>query len=334
MAKQHGRALTSVAYAAHRGLEELDPIDIGTRSIDDKPQEWEPLPLSEAFGELTRREDEPVVVPPLVILDQLVRLASSPGRARLEDDEATSSLERLVGSLVADPSLVTEEQIKDTTALLKSLPARDGEDPWPSFAGRVTEILPLTVEEVNKPLCNDRSVPGRNDLTEITVVFWTDRKVRAMAGYVNPTNWPACSTYFAGMVRDGPSVSFAPPPYCGWEATLVERLALFPPYDFVTPLRFTSYRTPDWTYLRTAYRLPDPTDDITEDAGFIEVATDPKAPDPARPTRVTATKVIRFRSPALQRWTHLACDTFWTEMAIQMALDCSCAPAGPPAPPF
>ena len=201
----------------------------------------------------------------------------------------------------------------------------------------VAASFALTDVEVNKPLCNDRRPGGNTGPTEITVVFWTDRTVQSLAPYANPLNWPACSSYFAGMVQQGSSLPVVPPAgtsYCGWEATLVERLALFPPYNFVTPLLFTSYWAPDWSYVRTNYRLDLATSDITVDAGFIELAKDPRPPDDTRPTRVTATKVIEFQSDDLNKWPSLACDTFWTEMAIQMANDCACTGEGVPAPPF
>jgi hypothetical protein len=345
MAEQHGRALTSVAFATQRPNAGIDPerVQIGSRPglDEDSPVEdqwFDPVALPDALGELTRRRDEErVVLPRLVILDQLVRLAVSSGREQLLRDDVTAALEPLLRSLALERE---GDEDAGTSAALSALQTlalgETDEDPWEFFADAVETSFALTDVEVNKPRCRDKELPGGGP-PEITVEFWTDRDVPSLAPYANPTHWPACSTYFAGMVPQGPPAQIVSPAgstYYGWEAVLVERLGLFPPYDFVTPLRFTSYWAPGWTYVRTAYHLENKTPDITVDAGFIEVAKDPRAPDPTRPTRVTATKVIKFTSPDLDRWPTLACDTFWIEMAIQMAHDCACTGAGVPAPPF
>ena len=348
MAEQYARALTSLSYAAHREELGLGPDDLvigSRRGLDDdsepEAQSFEPMLLPDALAELTRREGEAEVLPRLVILDQLVRLARSPGRRQLTDDadEVTQRLQLLLRSLAPKEGVTEDQAAAVALDALHTLAREEGmvDDPWGFFVDAVGSSFALTAVEVNKPRCNDSRPGGDAGPTEVTVEFWTDREVSSLAHYANPLNWPACSVYFAGMVPQGPSVPVVSPTgtnYCGWEATLVERLALFPPYNFVTPLRFTSYWAPGWSYLRTAYRLEQPTADIIEDAGFIEVAKDPYANDPSRATRVTATKVIEFARPDINRWPSLACDTFWIEMAIQMAHDCACAGEGLPASPF
>jgi hypothetical protein len=60
---------------------------------------------------------------------------------------------------------------------------------------------------------------------------------------------------------------------------------------------------------------------IVVDAGQVTVREDPLAP-PALRTSLLAEKYIRFADPAYLTWPTLACDLFWTEYAITMALGC------------
>ena len=62
---------------------------------------------------------------------------------------------------------------------------------------------------------------------------------------------------------------------------------------------------------------------IVVDAGQVTVREDPHAPDPTKRTSMLAEKFIRFKDPAYQTWPTVACDLFWTEFAITMALGCA-----------
>ena len=61
---------------------------------------------------------------------------------------------------------------------------------------------------------------------------------------------------------------------------------------------------------------------IVVDAGQVTVREDRLAPDPTKRTAMLAEKFIRFEDPAYLTWPTVACDLFWTEFAIIMALGC------------
>jgi hypothetical protein len=131
--------------------------------------------------------------------------------------------------------------------------------------------------------------------------------------------------YFTDMRPIDPVKNYAGQPG-GWDATFLE-VVDYPGRVLETPLRF-AYRE-DFAngMVSSEYSLDQATADIVVDEGFVEAVVDPT--DPNRPTRVRCLKIIRFVDPDLQATASLACDTFWIELAMTMALNCSGSGPGP-----
>ena len=267
-------------------------------------------------------------VPRLVKLDLVVRLAvRRPDEIELNNGE----VRLLLRSVVPGPAGRVAEQVEVAYDALRGLADAEGPDhAWDRFVLRAGTALGITTAERNKPRCNDRDqFPTKSPKAktpiqprEIAVAFESPYPVSDFVDYVDPVKWPDCSIYFKGMVPVGERIPFSGAGYTGWEATYWERCEAIPGRDLETPLRFVHRRANDWSFMRTSYELVDETDDILFDSGFIEVADlGPDAP-PERKTRVTATKVIDFVDKTLDEWPELACDTFWMELAINMAVGC------------
>ena len=142
-----------------------------------------------------------------------------------------------------------------------------------------------------------------------------------MAHWADPRSWPDCSIYFTAMEPIGAVTPYTGSP-SGWDATFKE-VVDYPGRVLETPLEFFYREDFANGMVSSEYRLHQATADIEVDQGFMEAVADGP---PHRPTRVRSLKVIRFKDPDLQATASIACDTFWIELAMTMAMDCSQAP--------
>jgi hypothetical protein len=307
-------ALVSLAAWSDGGEELLAAL---SRSSDTKLLQPDDalMYLAEATASGTRR------VPRLVILDLLVRLAHRRGEQFFSPD--LPGRERLffalgreievqpgAGVAAGDISKALQLTLQSTFGLPGLRMA------WHQFAERMSEPMALTSYEVNKPMCDDRvEVDGAR---AIETEFFTDMSVEDLTYWADPRHWPHCSVYFEAMHRKGKLKHVDG----GWDGTFVEVVSCVPGKSLETPLEFCYREADDGSEVHTTYDLAEgPTDDILVDNGFVKAEHDTSGPDGTQ-TRVSALKIIKFTDDSVQQWTSIACDTFWTELLIDMCTDC------------
>jgi hypothetical protein len=271
-------------------------------------------------------------VPRLLVLDSLVKLASRRGD-ELRTREA--SLDTLLEALVVQARGLEEAEVG--TALLTVRGALESvaflsgfkstPPPWKIFVLRAGDALALSRAEVEKPLCNDAGCVKKGNLKAraLTVEFHTDASPVELRRFCDPRRWHECSGYQKKMTPwtgAGAEPDEDRPPD-GWRRDLLERVELAPGLELQTPLRFTHSiqdpKNPRWVHLD--YLLIGETDDIEVDEGALDVRRVTAGKHRGR-TRVTAIKAIRFKDDELDRWTSVACDTFWMDLVIDAAVGC------------
>jgi hypothetical protein len=326
MAEDVAAALTSLAF-------ETLPDDTRLR-LDGEARERGIYDLGAALENLS---DAPEV-PRLVKLDLLVRLAVRRPTFFEEGSESHPELRPFLRSLA--PLGANSDAV--ATLVLDSLEGLSGitsfAAAWEAFSTATDDALELNAMERNKPElaeCDDRRVLKTStppsapiDAREVIVRFRSPLTVQQLVDYTDPRAWPDCSAYFLDMLPINPTLTpLTHPRYQGWQAGFLERVAGLPANNLETPLLFQHRRALDGSYARTSYELLVPTTDITYDSGFIEVAALLSASSGMR-SLVTAAKVIAFADPFLRKgdWTSYACDTFWIELADNMATDCGNQP--------
>jgi hypothetical protein len=170
--------------------------------------------------------------------------------------------------------------------------------------------------------CSESSVSvAGKDVTAIKTRFETNVEFDAFKEYPDPRSWPRCCIYFTGMTPLGDD-----PASDSWSAMFCEEVEFIEGRRMHTPLEFlynvdSSLNVGD---LWCTYNLVAPTDWVDVDQGYVRVtkAIDAYGSDS---TVITTFKAIRFVDPVFQDWTTLACDTFWGELSVDMAMHCSTA---------
>jgi hypothetical protein len=205
-------------------------------------------------------------------------------------------------------------------------PQAPNEHHWTRFARTASAPLNLTDAEIHRPLCtDDQRVTMPNGLVAVrtAVWFWSDRPATAFEHWTDPRSWAKdCHLFFKSVA---PPAGAPAPTGRTFDNTLFrEVVSTGGDSDLSTNLVFS--RTVEDPYLYAAeFDLPPPPlpadADIVVDAGQVTVRQDPLAPA-GRRTSLLAEKYIRFADPAYETWPTVACDTFWTEFAITMALGC------------
>lgn len=199
-----------------------------------------------------------------------------------------------------------------------------GQHHWPTFARMAQEPLQLSDDEVDRPLCTDDQVvdvPG-GKAVRTAVWFWSDKPAKDFAAWTDPRTWDkSCHLFFKAVVqKQGAMLSATVPEF---SATFTETVYIDGNNTLSTDLVFS--RSVDEPHLYALeFTLPTPLDpkaDILVDTGQVTVREDPYAPTSKR-TALLAEKYILFRDPKYAAWPTLACDLFWTEFAITMALGC------------
>lgn len=319
-------ALLSLAVASYPQRDRIQSVLKESGNVD----LLAPDEALQQLAESVRRKR--LAVPRLMVLNALVRLATRRGgEVFAEENEAMGDL---LDALVQDAQPNMDMDLAGATEeLRRGLMRLENADTafaaWDMFEPVATRTLALTDDERWGPRCTDElSVTSKSGVVaaQVSSEFWTDRTPEQMAGWADPQTWPDCSIYFRSM-EPHPKGSTQPVPYAGppegWDGTFLEVVDAFLGHRLETPLRFM-YRKELPNAVWSTYELADPqgTADIVIDEGFLEARLKPNGP-PGRPTHVRTLKVIRFRDDQLQEFVTLACDTFWTEAAITMALDCS-----------
>jgi hypothetical protein len=337
-ADQERAALTSLALASLP-----DGAAVAARLKRSFP-DFSPMGVGPALDVLTSALLSPPPHPPrLVVLDALVRVTGrSPGR--LFGPEASTGVHQSLSALLGVLSQSAGSRARSgppmgptaggpVTApppppprgqpLLEALINIQGEADldlaWETFAAQTQALLGLGPGEMSKPQCDCSQVVARNgyDAQAVVTEFDTTASVDTMAPYADPRNWPKCSVFFLAMKEKTMNRTAGSN---NWDGTFQE-VVDFLGYPLVTPLGFTYQEDLTVHWVRSDYALLAPTSNFVVDEGFIEI----KSPSPvgAGLTRVTVTKVIRWADPALQDWPSLACDLFWGELCIDMAVQCA-----------
>jgi hypothetical protein len=289
------------------------------------------LPLEQALFALAQSTEAGTrVAPRIAVLDMLVRLATRQGTAPFAHDNP--AMTALLRALVVEGHGANHQHEADMVedlraAFLLAASATVTSAAWSVVQPTATRTLALTSDEEHAPRCMDEepiTVNGQ-EAAQISVEFTTDRTVPQMAPWADPRTWPSCSVYFTEMRPIDPVTVYGGQPG-GWDATFLE-VVDYPGRVLETPLAF-AYRE-DFAngMVSSEYSLTQATNDIVVDEGFVEAVAD--VTDPDRPTRVRCLKIIRFVDPDLQATASLACDTFWIELAMTMALNCSGSGPGP-----
>ena len=264
------------------------------------------------------------VVPRIAVLDMLVRLATRQGTGPFEpgNDAMTALLQALVveehGPTYANIADLVEEL---RAAFYVAATATVTSAAWSIVQPTATRALNLSPNEEHAPRCMDEEPITVNgyEAAQISVEFTTDRSVQQMAPWADPRTWPSCSVYFTDMKPLDQVNAYAGPPG-GWDATFLE-VVDYPGRVLETPLTFFYREDFANGMVSSEYSLAQATNDIEVDEGFVEAVADPT--DPNRPTRVRCLKIIRFTDPDLQATAAIACDTFWIELSMTMALNCA-----------
>jgi hypothetical protein len=293
-------------------------------------------------------EEQRRAAPRLLILNTLIKLAQRDGKDLFASE--ASAMTRLLQALVleARPEGVgspapAAEHLRQQF-LIAAPAAEPPPPPSPDTSGGapppppappagltreellddLAATLGLTDAERHGPHCDDRTGieirPGVM-ATEVAVEFWTDRSVADMAAWADPRNWPHCSLYFESMAPITPLTQVGGPPP-GWRGQFMEVVSGFPGKKLETPLVFSYTADIADEDVICSYDLVAPTKDIDFDRGNLWARVEQGGPK-GRPTRVSSTKLIHFTDPDMQEGASLACDTFWTELAVTMALTCS-----------
>jgi hypothetical protein len=282
------------------------------------------IPLDQSLFALAQAtEAQTRVVPRIAVLDMLVRLATRQGAAPFEPgNEAMTALLRalVVEGQGADHPRIPE-LVEDLRAAFFFAAGQTMSAAWAVVQPTATRALSLAPDEEHAPRCMDEEPITVNgyEAAQISVEFTTDRSVRQMAPWADPRTWPQCSVYFTGMQPIDPVKAYAGQPG-GWDATFLE-VVDYPGRVLQTPLVF-SYREDFGNgMVSSEYSLRQATNDILVDEGFVEAVDEGIVP--GRPTRVRCLKIIRFVDPDLQATAGIACDTFWIELSMTMALNCA-----------
>jgi hypothetical protein len=198
-----------------------------------------------------------------------------------------------------------------------------GEHYWRTFAKEAKDALALSDDEVFRPICTDDQevdLPG-GTAVRTAVWFWSDKPAKDFQAWTDPRTWDkSCHLFFKSVVqKPGAAISATVPEF---SATFTETVYIDGSNTLSTDLEFS--RSVDEPHLYALeFALPGPPAPgaaILVDTGQVTVREDPNAPTDRR-TALLAEKYILFDGP-YATWPTLACDLFWTEFAITMALGC------------
>jgi hypothetical protein len=334
-------ALVSIA-AWSAGQEHLAPVELETALAD----------LAELTKKGTRQS------PRLVVLERLVRAAARRGEEFLaaESSGRQGLLGALIEAAPDDAARVPnpDTAVIDVPRSLEDIDVLEGAlrgnanlvpaVAYRNFAASARITLALQPHETTAPSCDD-SEPDRPAggvaANMVSAQFFSARPFADFGQWMDPTAWHGlCPWFFDSMVPLIPAAQqIAPVPNLhlgGWRQSFDETVLLVPNDPWTTCLHFTHLRSA--SDLHTDYRLAQHADapehfpalpsgafappphpvHLIVDHGFLAAEDDPFAGAPLT-TRVTLTKITKFVDADYDKWTTLACDTFWLDLAMAMA---------------
>jgi hypothetical protein len=276
-------------------------------------------------------EEGTLRVPRLLVLDSLVKLASRRGDELKAQEAALDTLLEALVRQARGPEAEVGTAVLTVRGALESVASLSDvaspPDPWKIFVLQAGDALGLSQAEIDKPRCNDAGIvkKGNVEARALTVEFLTDASPGELRRFCDPRHWHECSAYQKEMTKwsgAGAKPDEDRPPD-GWRRDLLEKVQLAPGFELKTPLRFTHTiqdpNDPSWVHLD--YLLIEETKDIEVDEGALDVRRVTTGKHQGR-TRVTAIKAIRFKDDLLNKWTTVACDTFWMDLVIKAAVGC------------
>ena len=196
------------------------------------------------------------------------------------------------------------------------------------------DIFRFTTHERTFEACNDEQVVPKatpdGELVQSRLIiaqFWSELPPAAFRRYVDPRNWPQCSSFWRAMQPLGPVVRRAN----GYDGDFAETVNIMTE-TLTVPLHIGFRVLPDqsrvWTRFNISRAFYDqfPGTPVNVDTGTVSAESVPGGP---APTRVRATKYLHWRDRGRPDLTALACDFGWCELMEEMAY--GCAQGFPPA---
>lgn len=196
---------------------------------------------------------------------------------------------------------------------------------WQRWVSRTQDLFGFSLHEATFQACNDETivrkampsgalVPSRLIVAE----FWSDRRATTFRRYIDPPNWPSCSSFWLAMAELAPKA----PTSTGYDCDFRETVRILG-VDLTVPLRVGFRVRSDqlrvWTRFNIARPYFDTSVPVDVDTGTVSAEELPSGP--AR-TLVRATKYLHWSDPGRPDLTELACDLGWSELMIEMADAC------------
>lgn len=250
-----------------------------------------PLPLATSLDIVARAAKSHLV--PELVHNAVHRVAVAHGPAAFKPRAESAALDRLLQNTTG----ASQAEFFAATGPPSGTVTRDG----------ATWEMPVCS-------CANEQV-GSITAQQITLTFHTSRTVAEMAPYADPRRWPTCSSFWKGMTPVSMTGTAT-----DWVAPFDEVVELIPLCPMTTPLMF-SYHAPSADEVVTSYYLLCETDFLDVDQGSITIGIDPNGPKDM-PTKVVAVKTIHWLAKSLQGMPDLLCHTIWSELGLNMAVQC------------
>ena len=220
---------------------------------------------------------------------------------------------------------------------------------WLQFADEAGELFGFDVPERSfrgRGRCNDNETAPKPtpegkvvDSTVITSEFLSNQPPSTFADYVDPENWPRCSSFWQAMEPLTPATRPRAPAGVGGYDRVFDEVVDIGPQTLRVPLS-VGYRIPadrsrvwvrfniDRTRYRDRRKARNPRDRVPVDVDTGTVSAE-RVPGPDGPrTLVRATKYLHpAQDGEAELFPRLACDVGWPELMMAMAYRCS--PDGP-----
>ena len=310
------------------------------------PADWRQGPEQALVDLATSR------TPRVVKLQHLMQLLlSDPG---LWDEDAYRAPEGPIRRILQHTlptergELPSPEKVVAAMAHLEAVLRDEGGRPfeerhWRRYVAEAGELFGFDLPErtfQGRERCNDDETAGkltpegnRVDCQVITAEFQSDRPPSAFSDYVDPENWPRCSSFWQEMTQLTPKTPA--PDGRGYDCVFDEvvevgRLRLRVPLEVGFRARPDLSRV--WVRFnidRNEYFRREGGDDpVPVDVDTGTVSAESVQTESGQRTLVRATKYLHARDELVTLYPRLACDVGWPELMMAMAYRCS--PDGPP----
>jgi hypothetical protein len=260
------------------------------------------------------------------------RRITADGRAGL-DGEARSVLESTL-----DPDLPDDQRqpLVDRAKLrLDEVVADEGEPRlqrrhWQHWVRSTDDIFRFTTQERTFAACDDnqqdwkQTPDGESFLSRLIVAqFWSDLPPAAFRSYVQPKNWPNCSTFWESVVGLPPPNGPEVPKVNGYDWDFAETVNIIT-QQLTVPLHIGFRELPDHSRIWTRFNLSRAyyTAAVQVDVDTGTVSAESVSNGPAQ-TLVRATKWVHWRYDNQLDLTAQACDFGWCELMEEMAYGCA-----------